>query len=174
MLGVIRRNPTLGLTSFGDTLFDNFLNGFFDEARSPSTSTNLLIMPTIDVYREEDGMTGIRMEVPGYDRDDIQMNVSGGVLEIRGERTEREEHKDKKRSYLVRESASSFARRIVLPEGANTEKISAELDKGVLKVMVPVEQAEAKKIEIAAPNSKGKARLASITRSKSDTKLGDK
>ena len=81
-----------------------------------------------------------------------------------------QEQKDGKKSYIVRESNASFVHRVVLPEGADADNISAELDKGLLKVTIPVNRPEAKRIQIKAGNSKGKAKLASLTNAKSETK----
>ena len=69
-----------------------------------------------------------------------------------------------------RERNASFVRRVVLSEGVDADNISAELDKGLLKVTVPVNRPEAKRIQIKAGNSKGKAKLASLTNAKSETK----
>jgi HSP20 family protein len=57
-----------------------------------------------------------------------------------------QEQKDGKKSYIVRESNASFVRRVVLPEGADADNISAELDKGLLKVTIPVNRPEAKRV----------------------------
>ena len=81
-----------------------------------------------------------------------------------------QEQKDGKKSYIVRESNASFVHRVVLPEGADADNISAELDKDLLKATVPVNRPEAKRIQIKASNSKGKAKLASLTNTKSETK----
>lgn len=166
MNSMILRRPLLGLTS--NTLFDSFFDDLFDSFRVPSVSVS---QPSTDISYSDDGRTlHIDMEVPGYDRKDIQMSINNGVLEVSGTKTEKEEHKDKSRSYMVRETSASFARRIVLPDGADSDKIAAELDSGVLKVAIPVERPEAKRIEIAAPKGKRKAKLASLTETKSETK----
>ena len=66
---------------------------------------------------------------------------------------EKEEDKDKK--YVVRESSSSFYRRIQLPERADADKIQAHLEEGVLKVSVPLTPLpEPKKIAITAKAGK--------------------
>lgn len=166
MNSMILRRPLLGLTS--NSLFDSFFDDLFDSFRVPSA---IVSQPSTDISYSDDGKAlHIDMEVPGYDRKDIQMSINNGVLEVSGTKTEKEEHKDKSRSYMVRETSASFARRIVLPDGADSEKIAAELDHGVLKVTIPVERPEAKRIEIAAPKSKRKAKLASLTQTKSETK----
>lgn len=165
MLGLMRRNPTLELSPFRD--FERMFDDLFSSFSRPDTSLSL---PSVDIYSEDDQSMVVEMQAPGFDRDDIEINVTGSVLEIRGERTEKEEHKDKKRSYMVRENSTSFARRILLPEGADTENVSAELDRGVLRVSIPVEQRQAKRVEIAAPRSKGSARLAARTSEKAKSK----
>lgn len=164
MTNMLMRRP-LGLTAFNNSLFDNFFDDLFEGFRMPSTFVS---QPSTDISYSNDGKTmRIDMEVPGYGRKDIQMSINNGVLEIRGEKSEKEETKDKDRSYVVRESSSSFARRIVIPDGADSEKIFAEMENGVLSVTVPIEQPEAKRIEIAAPKaSKRKAKLASLTETK--------
>lgn len=165
MLGLVSRNQPYGLS-----LFDDFTN-LFQDMLQPFTQTKTgFSLPSLDIYSEDDRNMIVEMQAPGFDRDDIEISTKNGVLEIRGERTEKEEQKDKKRSYMVRENSTSFYRRIALPEGADTEKIGAQLDRGVLRVTVPVERAEAKRIEIATPNKKNRARLTSLTGSKSETK----
>lgn len=156
MMDLIRRpSSTLGLSTFEemDKLFDNFW-------RSLSLPTGSFNLPAVDIYSNDDKSMVVALAAPGYDENDIDISVRDGVLEIRGEKTAKEEEKDK-RSYMVRESTASFARRVVLPEGADADKISAELDKGVLKVTVPVERPEAKRIKITAGQSGAKKLTAS-------------
>lgn len=66
---------------------------------------------------------------------------------MQAELHEKDEDKDKK--YVIRESNSSFYRRIQLPERAEVDKISADLEQGLLKVVVPMKPHEQpKKIAI--------------------------
>ena len=149
MFDLMRRpSTTLGLSTFEemDKLFDNFWRSF----NLPATAFSL---PSVDIYSEDEGHMVVEMPAPGFDQDDIEISVRNGVLEIRGERTAKEEQKDKQRSYMVRESTASFARRVVLPEGADADKITAELDRGLLKVTVPVERPEAKRIQVGGPKA---------------------
>ena len=146
MFDLIRRpNDTLGLSTFEemDKLFDNFW-------RSVGLPTSQFSLPSVDIYSTDNNHMVVEMQAPGFDTSDIELNVRNGVLEIRGEKQEKEEQKDGKKSYLVRERNASFARRVVLPEGADADNISAELDKGLLKVTVPVNRPEAKRIQIKA------------------------
>ncbi len=145
MMDMIRRpSSSLGLSTVEE--FDRLLDNFWKGTGLPTT----LSMPSVDIYSEDDKHMVVEMQAPGFAEDDIEVNVRNGVLEIRGETSNKEESKDKKRNYLMRESHASFARRVVLPEGANADNISAELDKGVLKIKVPVERPEARRIKIAS------------------------
>jgi len=156
MLDLIRRpNDTLGLSTFEemDRLFDNLW-------RATGLPTSQFSLPSVDIYSTDDSHMVVEVQTPGFDTDDIEMNVRNGVLEIRGEKQEKDEQKDGKRNYLVRERNASFARRVVLPEGADAESITAELDKGLLKVTVPVNRPEAKRIQIKAGNHTGAKKLA--------------
>lgn len=158
-MDLIRRpSSTLGLSTFEemDKLFDNFWRSF----NLPASSLSL---PSLDIYSEDDKHMVVEMQAPGFDQADIEISVRNGVLEIRGEKAQKEEQKDIKRSYMVRESTASFARRVVLPEGADADKISAELDKGLLRVTVPVQRPEAKRIEIAAPQKTDAKKLTANT-----------
>jgi HSP20 family protein len=149
MMDLIRRpSSTLGLSTFEemDKLFDNFW-------RSAGLPTSTLSLPSLDIYSEDDKHMVVDMQAPGFDTNDIDINVRDGVLEIRGQKASKDEQKNN-RNYMVRESNTSFARRVVLPEGAEADNISAELDRGLLKVTVPVNRPEAKRIEIKAGKSK--------------------
>ncbi|HET7630427.1 MAG TPA: Hsp20/alpha crystallin family protein [Candidatus Saccharimonadales bacterium] len=155
MLDLIRSpSSSLGLSTFEE--FDRLLDNFWKTSNLPTTGFGL---PSVDIYSEDDKHMVVEMQAPGFSEDDIQINVRNDVLEIRGETTNTSEQKDKKRNYLMRESRASFARRVVLPEGADTDNISAELDKGVLKVTVPVQRPEAKRIQITSGSGNKAKRL---------------
>lgn len=151
-MNLIRRTSgPLGLSTFEE--MDKIMNSLMSGLPTLASSN----LPAVDIYSEDDEHMVVEMPAPGFDDNDIEVHVRDGVLEIRGERHSKEEQRDKQRSYMVRESTSSFARRIALPDGANSDSISAELDKGLLRVVVPVERAEAKKIKVSGGKS-GKAK----------------
>ena len=110
-------------------------------------------IPTTDVYMDNDKAMIVEAHLPNFDEKDVNVNVDNGSLVIQAERHEKEEDKSKK--YVVRESNSSFYRRITLPERANADDISAHLEEGVLKVTVPLrELPEPKKIAIEKKSKK--------------------
>jgi HSP20 family protein len=117
---------------------------FGDDFLSPLKGVNI---PTTDVYTDDNNKLVVEAHLPNFQQDDINIQVDDGALIIQAERHEKEEDKSKK--YVVRESSSSFYRRIQLPERADVESVEAHLDDGILKVAVPLTPLpEPKKIAI--------------------------
>lgn len=118
---------------------------FGDDLMSAFKGVNI---PTTDVYTKDDQMI-VEAHLPNFEQKDVNIQIDGNALVISAERHEKEE--DKKKKYVVRESSSSFYRRVSLPERADSEKIEAHLDDGVLKVKVPLSPLpEPKKIEVSS------------------------
>ena len=109
----------------------------------------LQAMPTTDVYTEGDKQLVVEAHLPKFEQKDVEVHVDGDMLVVRGEKHEAE--KDKAKKYVIRESSSSFYRRIRLPERADREAIAADMKDGVLKVVVPLRTLPApKKIAVKA------------------------
>ncbi len=142
MSNLVRWDPFAELSSLQKQFFgDNFM--------SPLKGVNI---PTTDVYTRGNDMV-VEAHLPNFDDKDINIQVDDNALVISAERHEKEEDKDKK--YVVRESSSSFYRRIVLPDRADADKIEAHMEDGVLKVNIPLTPLpEPKKIAIQAKNKK--------------------
>jgi HSP20 family protein len=137
------RDPLRGINNLQRQMDD-----MFDNLMSRNWPVAVGNMPTMDVYTEGDKQMVAEVHAPGYTKDDIDISVNEGVLEIRGERQEKEEDK-KKKSYMVQESSSSFYRRMVLPRHADADKVDAQFDNGVLKVIVPFKELpKPKKVDI--------------------------
>lgn len=114
-------------------------------------STTRQQLATTDIYTEDDKQLTVEAHLPHFSDKDVDISIDRGNLTIRAEKHEKEE--DKKRKYVVRESSSSFYRRIQLPEHADTDKVEANMENGVLKVIVPFrELPEPKKVAIKAKN----------------------
>jgi HSP20 family protein len=78
----------------------------------------------------------VKMEVPGVDKDKLQLTVSDDVLTVRGE--SRKESEEKKKSYYRQEIRyGAFQRAVALPVEVDAAKATAELKNGVLNVKLP-------------------------------------
>jgi len=93
------------------------------------------ISPAIDM-EETDKDIVVQAEMPGVEPEDIEVSISGNNLVIRGERKQEKEQK-KKRYHVMECTYGSFYRSIPLPMEVDTEKVSAEYKKGILRVVLP-------------------------------------
>lgn len=106
-----------------------------------------MALPTTDVYTKDDKQLIVEAHLPNFSDKDIDVHVDGNALVISAEKHEQE--KDKSKKYVVRESSSSFYRRIQLPKVADTDKIEGDMKEGVLTVVIPFKELPApKKIAI--------------------------
>jgi len=113
--------------------------------------------PTIDVYTEEDNRLTVEAHLPDFDENDVNVSLDEGALVIQADKHEKSED-DKKKNYVVRESSTSYYRRIILPDQADQEKIEAKFARGVLKVTVPFKALpQPKKIEITSDSGQTEA-----------------
>jgi HSP20 family protein len=104
-------------------------------------------LPPADVSETEDSVF-IKAELPGIEEKDIDLNICGNVLTIRGEKKHVKEDKTENH-YLGDRYYGSFRRTFQLPADIDPDKAGASFDQGVLKISVPkVEEGKAKKIEI--------------------------
>lgn len=102
-------------------------------------------MPRINVKQSGDDIA-VHVELAGIGPDDVDIEVTDGVLTIKGERKAQTEREDE--GWLVRESSfGSFERSMVLPEGVDPASIKAEFKDGMLEVHVP------KALEAARPKT---------------------
>lgn len=135
-----------------DRLFDGFARGFgMPSLWDGFASSDAFLTPRLDVA-ETDKAYEVSVELPGIERDDLEVNVANGVLTIKGEKKAESEAKDKGRLHVER-SYGAFQRSLALPVDADDAKIDAAFKNGVLTLTI-AKAAEAKaasrKITIAA------------------------
>ena len=102
------------------------------------------LSPAIDVF-EEDGTVVVKAELPGMKKEDINVELSNGILKITGEK-KYEEKVEKKNYYRSERSLGYFERRISLPVDTQIDKVKASFKDGLLEIKVPKSE-EAKKKE---------------------------
>jgi len=89
----------------------------------------------IDMY-EKDGNVVVKMDIPGIDPNDIQVEVEDGQLHVFGERRAKEEVKEE--NYYYKETGyGRFDRLVSLPEDIDKAGMSYEISDGILKVIIP-------------------------------------
>ncbi len=120
-----------------------YLNDILDDFMTTKESGNI----KCDIY-EKGGDYHIEMDVPGFDKQDISLEVDNGYLTITAEK--QEENNDEEKNYIRRERTYGKYQRSFYLGDLNEDEIKAEFKNGTLKVMVPKkEKVETKKsIEI--------------------------
>jgi HSP20 family protein len=92
-------------------------------------------LPAADVYDTPEEFV-VELELPGYEEDDLGVEISDRILTIAGTRSDGKDEDDK--AYRLRERLErTFERRFVLPAQVDTEHLAAEFTRGVLKVHAP-------------------------------------
>ncbi|MGV6876360.1 Hsp20/alpha crystallin family protein [Pseudochelatococcus sp. B33] len=143
-----------------DQVFDDFGFGKFRQSIAGPSSIPTIpaaryftwaLAPAVDLVENEDSYE-IAAELPGLTEKDVEVNLSNGILTIKGEKNE--ETSEKRKGYHLSERRyGSFVRSFRVPDGIDAEKIEAAFSKGVLTVKLPKSgdaRVEGRAIEIKA------------------------
>lgn len=107
--------------------------------------------PSVDIH--DDGkVVRIEAELPGLDEKDIDLELNGRFLTLRGEKRE-EKDESEEGWHKVERRFGSFVRTIELPEGINYDEAKAEYRKGLLRVTLPRKEelrSERRKISLSS------------------------
>jgi HSP20 family protein len=125
----------------------------FGQGREEALTTSSFA-PAVDVYEDEHKIT-LKIEVPGIDEKDIDIRVENNLLTVHGERKFEKEEKEENYRRVERQYGS-FTRSFNLPSTVDAENISADYDRGVLKVQL-AKKAEAKPKQIKVNVGSAKA-----------------
>ena len=108
---------------------------------------------------EKDHALVVRASLPGYKKEDIDVQLNQGVLSITAKRNE--EHEDRNERYYRRErSWGAVSRRIALPGIVHDADVQAQLKDGVLTLTIPVpERARPKQIQIQGDDTPGSGQV---------------
>lgn len=120
-----------------------YLDSMFDDLLS-NTNSNM----KCDIY-EKDNNYYIEMDVPGFKKEEINIECNDGYLKISASKSE--EKSDENKNYLRRErQTSEYSREFYLGKDINEESIKAEFKDGTLNVTIPKKEelSNTKKIEI--------------------------
>jgi HSP20 family protein len=124
------RNPIRTL----ERELDNWLGGIPDPFAFDASCARGFA-PSVDISEEDDGYL-VRAELPGMGKSDVEITLKDEVLTLKGEKKTAAEEKKEGRYYRRESWAGSFERRIVLPDTADPEGVSAEMKDGVLTVKI--------------------------------------
>ncbi|HET6597405.1 MAG TPA: Hsp20/alpha crystallin family protein [Anaerolineales bacterium] len=127
------------------------MDRLFDDAftRPISLRDGGLTSPAVDMYQTDDEVV-VKAAIPGFKADEVQINVTGDILTLRGETKHEEEKKDK--AWHIREHRwGSFERSIALPTEVMADKAAADFENGILTITLPkAEEVKPKTISVKA------------------------
>lgn len=128
------QDPFSQLQQEMDRLFEEF-RGFGLAPMGSMGETGLAWAPAVNVAEDEKAIH-VTAELPGMDEKDIDVDLSGNVLTIRGEKKEEEKQEDRN-FYRMERRYGSFQRQIELPREVESDKVDASFKKGVLTIHLP-------------------------------------
>ena len=119
---------------------EDFERSFFNSPFSSFFGTQDLAEFKTDVTDEGDHYL-LEADLPGFEKKDIQLEISGDTLTVRAQRHSKLEEKDKKDKLVrIERSYGSYSRQFDI-SGVEAEQIKARYDNGVLKLTLPKKQA---------------------------------
>ncbi len=123
------------------------LRHFYDDDFISSNLTDYDWNPKVDIF-EKDNNIIVKADLPGVDEKNLDIELEGKILTIKG--SKEEEHEATEKGFRrIERSSGSFSRTITLPDNINQEKIEAEYKKGVLSLTIPkTSEAVSKKISV--------------------------
>mgnify|MGYP004671556677 FL=1 len=125
---LVRRNNENNNLDFFDDAFNSFFKPMFYDEKFDSMKTDI---------KETENSYLMDIEVPGFDKKDVNISLKDGYLTITAEKKETEE--DKKHNYLRRERSASLSRSYYVGD-VNKESVKAKYENGVLMIEIPKEE----------------------------------
>jgi|SRR4029077_943276 HSP20 family protein len=152
MTVITRWDPFREFSTLQDRMNRLFRESHGPEGREEALATTSFA-PPVDVYEDEHNVT-LKIEVPGIDEKDIDVRIENNVLTVHGERKFEKEEKEENFRRVERQYGS-FTRTFSLPTTVDAEKVSANYDKGILKVALPKKaEAKPKQIKVSVGSEK--------------------
>lgn len=151
MFELSRRNNNRNLNSYNPFReMEELEKNFFENPFGAFFSNGDLAEFKTDVTDEGDHYL-LEADLPGFDKKDIQLDISGDMLTIKAERHSKFEEKDKKDKIVrVERSYGSYSRQFDV-SGINTDGINAKYENGVLQLKLPkkeIDKPESRRLEI--------------------------
>ena len=130
---------------FNDNVFDDFFDFPFydDRAEKKLDGHHAANLMKTDIQEHEDGYT-LEMDLPGFKKEEIQIELNNGYMTISAAKGLDEDEKDKKSGKYIRREryTGSCQRSFYVGEDVTEEDIKAEFKHGILKLFVPKKEAK--------------------------------
>ena len=128
---------------FGNDIFDDFMDFRFPDIDKELYGKHAKHVMKTDVREKEDGYEVI-IDLPGFKKDEIDVQLENGYLNISAAKGLDKDESDKKGKYIRRERyAGSMSRSFYVGEDITEDDIHAKFENGILKLDVPKKEAKA-------------------------------
>ena len=128
---------------FGENLFDDFdrwMDTSFRDVDKALYGKHAKNMMKTDVKETDKGYE-VDMDLPGFKKDEIQLELNDGYLTISAEKGLDKDEENENKHYLRRERyAGGMSRSFYVGEGITEKDIHAKYEYGILKLSIPKEQ----------------------------------
>ena len=125
---LVKRNNEGNDLDFLDDAFNSFFKPMFYEEKFNTMKTDI---------KERENSYVMDVEIPGFDKKDVNISLKDGYLTITAEK--KEEDNGKKENYVRRERSTSLSRSYYVGDVAK-ESVKAKYENGVLSIEIPKEQ----------------------------------
>lgn len=125
---MVRRNT--------EPVLSNLINSFFENDFTDRMDHSLKAMPKTNIMENETSYD-VEMLVPGFNKDDFNLNVERDLLIISASKEEKKEEKQDSKVVFREYNVQSFERSFTLSNDVDSNKIEASYENGVLKVNIP-------------------------------------
>jgi len=136
-MAIIRWDPFRDMVTLREKM-----NRLFEDSLTQKGEEKDLISsnwaPAVDIYETANELV-LTAEVPGIEEKDIEIKIEDNTLTLKGERKFEKETKEEN-FHRIERSYGSFFRAFTLPSSIDPEKIQAEHENGVLRVVMPKRQ----------------------------------
>ena len=133
---------------FGENLFDDdWMDFAFDRdfwgRKNPLYGKNAKNIMKTDI-REHDGGYELDVDLPGFKKDEINVELEEGYLTISAAKGLDKDEQDKKGKYIRRERyAGAMPRSFYVGDAVTQEDLKAKFEDGILKLSIPKKDAKA-------------------------------
>jgi len=139
MFNLKMEDKTMSLVRFQNQLpsmFDRFFEGdLFDWSNRNFSLTNTTL-PSVNIKQNANEFT-VEVAAPGFEKGDFKLEVDHDLLTISSEKKVENETKDGEQFTKREFSYQSFSRSFTLPNTADGERIEANYDNGILRIIIP-------------------------------------
>jgi len=133
-------------SAFPSIFDDNMFQGFFSPVIHSDFFNKTNRMPAVDVDETENEYT-LLAELPGFNKDDIQVSFNEGQLVLKAERDEQSDKKQNGGNMLKERHYGSYYRSFNFGNNIKEQEITAKYEDGVLELVLPKSSKEKQELK---------------------------